>query len=517
MNTKRINSAALFALVCFNCADAQNVVIDGSFDDWEATHSVMVDPADAPRGSYVDFLRLSAQSDGEFVHLIVDFGKPVNIQRLPGSIYIILDVDGDIKTGREIYDLVGADLAVVLSPPGAKDPRQTSGGIGVESATWEPPAQGGNTPSWVISPYNIGFTFGPTYQSQIVEMRIQRGAEIPQTPALFTGKRYGIALVAMDPLRNVLDQTKPAYADLPEHTPPSNTLAISRDATNGDNTALLHKHPNTDFRAVNWNVEFSAIMQQPQNFMPVLKALDADILFFQELDERTNADQLAQLLNQHLNANNNDPWTVFIGHGGGNLRCAVASRLPTQTIPGIEPLPYPDDPKKTTRHAAALIRQGDHKLLATSIHLRCCGSADSYEEEVRMMETGVLNLALRKALSSTRSRGVLVAGDFNLVGAREPIERMRVSLDVDHSELEIASPFQLDGRSNATWADSDQPYVPGRLDYVLFSDSSLEVVRSFVFDAHDLPESLGKQLGIDSEMTARASDHLPVVVDCRWK
>ncbi|NJN52952.1 MAG: hypothetical protein HC809_15530, partial [Gammaproteobacteria bacterium] len=84
------------------------------------------------------------------------------------------------------------------------------------------------------------------------------------------------------------------------------------------------------------------------------------------------------------------PWTVIIGAGGGNLRCAVATRLPMQPVAELDKLSFPNDANRTTRHAAGLITYNNHTLLATSVHLRCCGSADSREEEARLIETGAL-------------------------------------------------------------------------------------------------------------------------------
>ena len=508
-------TTAILALLCgATAARAQSIILDGSFDDWTAIKPAIIDPADAPRQSFVDFRAASASADGAFVHLFIDFGRPVNIQRLPGSIYIMIDVDGDESTGRKMFDLPGADLAVMLTAPNAKRPNEPGGGIAVESATWKPSPEEAHEPSGMISPYAVGFTFAPTYLSKHVEMRLRRGAHVTNTPALFTGSRFGVALVAMDANKNILDQTKPAYIDLPQLKSDADTLA-STHQSNGDSANPLSKPAAADFRAVNWNVEFSALVQQPQNFMPVLRALDPDILLFQELDERTSADDIARLLNDNVSSNNRS-WTVLIGAGGGNLRCAVASRLPVQQITGIEPLTYPDDPARTTRHAAALVKQGDHAILFTSIHLRCCGAADTHEEDVRLMEVQILNAALRSALRATKSNALIIAGDFNLVGARKPLELLSANLDLDRSDLDVAQPFQLDGRSNATWADPDQPYVPGRLDYVLFTGASLNAVNAFVFDAQDLPPAIGKQFGFDPGMTGRASDHLPVVVDFQW-
>lgn len=501
-------------LLLIGCAAANPpIVIDGEFNDWTDEAATATDPAgDAPPDAFADFEFIGATADADYVHLLVDFGRPVNVQRLPGSAVILLDVDGNPNTGRTMHHLPGADLAVILTAPNARDPEQRGMGVGVESATWKPGPVHAHPPSGMITPYAIGFTFGPTYQSRVVEFRIRRGAEIPRTPDLFTAGQFSAAIVAFDTDRNVLDSAGPVTCELPA---PAATQTTSDSGADPVGESPLKRAPNTVARIVSWNVEYSALLRDPANFVPVFKSLDPDILLLQELTDDTTEHHLAELLNQHLGSPDRT-WTAFIGAGGGNLRCAVASRLPMEPIESLRLLEYRDDPNRTLRQAAAVVTIEGRPLLALSIHLRCCGDADSYEERVRLMEVNVLHEALRGALSTGEIDGLIIGGDFNLVGGRAPLVRLADGLDRDGSTLTPVQPMQLDGRSNATWSDPDQPFVPGRLDYVLYSDSTMETVRAFVFDAADLPRRMARTLRIDPEMTARASDHLPVVVDCTW-
>ena len=75
---------------------------------------------------------------------------------------------------------------------------------------------------------------------------------------------------------------------------------------------------------------------------------------------------------------------------------------------------------------------------------------------------------------------------------------------------------RLRDRSLVTWRATREgdPFSPGRLDYVLYRESVLQVERAFVFDAADLsPEAL-QLLGVRASDTLE-SDHLPLVVDFR--
>ena len=59
-------------------------------------------------------------------------------------------------------------------------------------------------------------------------------------------------------------------------------------------------------------------------------------------------------------------------------------------------------------------------------------------------------------------------------------------------------------------------FSPGRLDWILYSDATLEVVNAFVLNTDKLSARALADAGLESEDT-QASDHLPVVVDVRRK
>lgn len=496
------------------CAAGPPIVIDGDFEDWSAVRAAQSDPADAAPNAPVDFRGVRATADGQYVHLQVDFGHVVNVQKLPGSAYILFDVDGNASTGRSMYGLDGADLAVVLTAPDARDPQHSGAGIGVESATYTPSPDDAHRPSGLISPYDVGFTFGPTYASQVYEFRIERGVKLPETPRLFTADRLSVALVAFDQNRRFLDKTAPLQVDLPD----LDTGNGAHDAIEAAPAEPLARASGTDLRLLSWNVEFSSLLRHPDNFIPILRAIKPDVVLLQELDQRTTSAQLTQFFNEHFGGDGSRPWNALVGAGGGNLHSGIATQLPMEIVEPLVSLPYRDRPEYTTRHASAVIHAGGRNVLATAIHLRCCGSMDSREEDIRLMEVDVVGEAIRRVVAnrSFKIDAVLIAGDFNLVGSRAPLDNLARSLDIDGSALAIAQPLQLDRRSNATWADPDQPFVPGRLDYVLYSDATVHTARAFVFDARDLPDAAARRLGIDPDMTARASDHLPVIVDFSW-
>ena len=106
----------------------------------------------------------------------------------------------------------------------------------------------------------------------------------------------------------------------------------------------------------------------------------------------------------------------------------------------------------------------------------------------------------------------VICGDMNLVGSRPPLDILRANLDADGSDLSIAEPFVLGDRSQYTWSDYKTTFTPGRLDYVLYSDSTAQVYQSFVLDTSRLNEETLARAGLNRTDTD-ASDHKPVVVD----
>ena len=82
--------------------------------------------------------------------------------------------------------------------------------------------------------------------------------------------------------------------------------------------------------------------------------------------------------------------------------------------------------------------------------------------------------------------------------------------------LSVVNALQLDGRSNATWANPDLPFIAGRLDFMLYSARSLELDQSFVFDSRDLSPRWLRHHGLQQGISSEASDHFPIVADFSW-
>ena len=121
---------------------------------------------------------------------------------------------------------------------------------------------------------------------------------------------------------------------------------------------------------------------------------------------------------------------------------------------------------------------------------------------------------------------VIVAGDLNLVGHSRQLRTLLEGaildtathgpgrpLDWDGTALADAAPLHTTGRETYTWRGDDSPFAPGRLDFILYTDSVLELANGFVLWTPDLRDADLERTGLHARDTVTASDHLPVVAD----
>ena len=121
---------------------------------------------------------------------------------------------------------------------------------------------------------------------------------------------------------------------------------------------------------------------------------------------------------------------------------------------------------------------------------------------------------------------IVVAGDMNLVGGSSQVLTLTDGLvhdeatfgpshaaDWDGTPLGDAWP-RVNGLGDAfTWRDARSSYSPGKLDYIVYSDSVLELVRAFSLETTGLTGYDLARYGLRADDTLEASDHLPVVAD----
>ena len=115
---------------------------------------------------------------------------------------------------------------------------------------------------------------------------------------------------------------------------------------------------------------------------------------------------------------------------------------------------------------------------------------------------------------------------MNLVGYAEQLDSLLNGWISDEDKFGVSRAADWDGTGFAdaipyhttcgeayTWRDDERSFAPGRLDYIVYSDSVLELRNRFVLWTPDLTAAELQSLHLEADDTAKASDHLPVVAD----
>lgn len=296
----------------------------------------------------------------------------------------------------------------------------------------------------------------------------------------------------------------------------------------------LSRQRASDLRLVSYNVYFDAPFTSGSTAEARLKrlvrALDADVWALQEVWKTDPTVVGARF----------DAWAPLPGGQRWSVRKAgdtvTVSRFPVtlhHTAPGSG---------SGRQVSLALIDLPDgtfaRDLYLLNNHFPCCGGAQN--DALRQAEADRVVAWLRDARTAGGAidlpAGTLlvVAGDLNLVGSTAPLTTLLSGDISDETSHGADSPPDWDGsalfdahpRHNGsgsadyTWRDDGGIYQPGRLDFVLYSDSVASVGRTFVLNTMTLPAAELAAAGLQAEdVTLKPAtggtnyDHLPVVVD----
>lgn len=454
-----------------------SVVIDGDTSEWPAALAAVAD-------EHYLYLRFSV-ADEQFT-----------LQSASRSVSVWIDCDANASTGSTVKgrdEAIGADLQVLFSPGGRP---------GVKLLALD--STGG---SRELNAADYDLLFAPTYASSWYELRICRTPDdtssLPATGLLAPGRVKGFA--------SVLDANGLVAAA-------SDTFTLETEGTCAGGRRLTAEAPPAapegGMRVLSWNIEQSKPVESPAPFARVIKAIKPDVVLMQEWD-KGDAAEVDAWFEQHVGGS----WHVrkapgTMANGGGVL---VASRY--EFVPGeSQPVEctFRNDANtpetKPVRFVDATLNTPLGPVQVGSMHLKSRGTKDSVEDRRRMAEARAINAAFARNATAAAAPRRLMSGDLNLVGSRPPLDILRAGLDADGSDLTPAAAMVHGDLAFYTWKDDKTAFSPGRLDWIVYSDSNLKQQDAFVLDASRLDPSVLKTLGIERGDTATA-DHLPMVLD----
>jgi len=159
-------------------------------------------------------------------------------------------------------------------------------------------------------------------------------------------------------------------------------------------------------------------------------------------------------------------------------------------------------------------------------HTPCCGKNDRRQEAMDAFMSFLRDAKLGNGPVALKTgTPIVITGDMNLVGYDEQLTTLVTGQivsehwgpafdpDWDGTALTDLFPRHLTDNLVYTWRQDDSSYGPGKLDYIVYSDSKVDVAHSFVLDTRRLSDEILTRINLKRDASAEASDHLPVVAD----
>ena len=312
---------------------------------------------------------------------------------------------------------------------------------------------------------------------------------------------------------------------------------------------FLDRAAGSEIRLVSYNVSWNSIFpavnpRRAAKFAHIVQALDPDVLALQEIGmhpqergragaRKRTAQDVLELMAVVRPLPGGAVWHAWQGSDA-----VIVSRYPLKMTARAMNPPGERD------LALALVDLPDDRfkcdLYVLDNHFKCCDATKN--DPLRQQQADALVAWLRDARTAGGNIDLpagtpfVVAGDLNIVGGFQPVQTLvtgdiqdearygpDAAPDWDDTPLTDAHPrHNVTGPEDWTWRDDRSNFKPGRLDFVIYSDSVLEAVQTFALDTTSMSPDDLKAAGLETfdvcqDEVGQAYDHLPLVADFRTK
>lgn len=303
-------------------------------------------------------------------------------------------------------------------------------------------------------------------------------------------------------------------------------VALAYNPSAGD---FSKDHP-SDIRILAYNTarNFISSPSLDQNFERILKAIDPDVISFEEIVDTITTTQLVTRLNSVLPTSST--WTVHLGKSDGYIRTVLASRAP-QSMQILDTVPASE--VRGVNGALVDLPNATYPvdLYAMAVHLKAFAGGTNTARRQKACD------ALAKWFGDLRTPGgeidlptstpALVMGDFNFVDPdpQQPEVTLRTGDIVDNATYgpDIKGDWDnsdlLDVQPSDPFTGDKDTYPSGttnptsRIDRIYVTDSVVSVVHAFVLNTKTMTSSQLAAAGLQAGDTDVTSDHLPIVAD----
>ena len=459
------------------------ITIDGLFDDWA---EVDVSYSDSQGdGADADFADIKITYDNDFLFIYFNVHDGEYLMQDWNEFHLYIDADNDTTTGYFING-IGAELDWLFG--------DRSGSYYIMDG--------------IIDIYQNDLTLrmAPTITNHEFEICISRNSNVltmDGTQVLVEGK-----VILTDTGQNA-DQIPDENGGI--------SFSIGEDYIVPPTPITFDKRDETDIRLVTHNVWSSSLLDSyyQEYFQRIYQALDPDIVALQEMYENTN--QLHSLFNDWFP---DEQWYV-------------SSQFRDNIIISKYPVLEEDYFTSSERTMVALLNTDDElgsDLIIFNSHLACCDNDESRQYDADEFVSNWRDWRENDNGPFTLTEGTpfVYVGDFNLVGYRQQLTTFTegdiedentfgddYSLDWDNTSIADLFSRHSHIRMGYTWRRDNSSFSPGKLDYVLYTDSVLDTSKHFVFNTLTMDSASLAEYGLEEMDSYNSSDHSPRVLDIK--
>lgn len=463
-------------------ADQHPIQMDGFYSDWEGIEPVYVDPSGDGGASGIDLGRLWIADDDAFLYMRFEVATEIQLNS-DHQLRIYIDTDNNQATGLQMGG-IGADLIWNL---GAREGTFWVGGgqIAVRHA-------------------HVLFRGLPSFTADEFEVAFGRHALPDGSTPLFPSSQIKVMLYDFVAGGDMLPD-------------PGTTLTYTFDqGTLPPETAIsLAKQQPDDVRVISFNVLQDGLWHSTrgEKLRRQVQAVQPQIINFQEIYNHTPT-QTRNLVESWLPSEQGQFW-----FSGGTFDCHTVSRYPIQGSWNLD---------GNTAFLLNTTSVFGKRTLLINLHLPA-----GTNEAGRQAQVDKILAFIRDAkepggtLTLEEGSPIIIVGDTNFVGDSQQLRSLLTgdivdnaafgpdfNPDWDGTDLADLLCRQTEKRTSYTWRNDSSYFWPGRLDYIIYTDSALDVGNRFILYPRTMsPDSLAAHglFANDHE----GSDHLMVSADFR--
>lgn len=473
------NVVTSFNFAIGNDLPLQRILVDEEYDDWYIFPNLAQVAPDAG-----EVKALKVINDQSILYIYFETDDILSLQN-DNSLTLYIDTDDDASTGK-LVNGIGAEIEF---------------NFGVRSGTVYL-----NGSQYTVGVGDFFLIISPTIWSDKFELTFNLDSSVGGTN-LFSSPRIRLLI------KDESDGTSlPAESGGAGYTLGEYDFAPLKSYS-------IDKQSEEFIRVLSHNVLFSKFMKTEATdvYKRLYGAIQPNIIGFSELYEDYSIADIKFRMEEILPSNGDKSWNV--------------QRTNDNVLATRYNIKYSTSAGPFGNGAFLIDLRPDYNsdLLMIVAHPPCCANDAARQNEVDAMAAFIRDAkAPGGELTISENTPVIIVGDMNFVG--DPAQLLTLidgdiiqendygndfTPDWDGTSFEDSKPVTTNLPHTFTQGGSGDPgrYSKGRLDYIIYSGSVLDLKNSFVVYTPSMPQDTLTLYGLLADDTDNASDHLPLVAD----